>query len=128
MDIASLLPLLMQQKGGENNNQMTAMVNALSTMRGGSTTQATTQSGTDPASPMGAILQNMAGGSKPDPTVLLQALSKSDGKNNPALGLVSALSALNQNKNKSKNISGLKPVQAFATDDILGKLIKYFNT
>ena len=128
MDITSLLPLLMQQKGGGGNDRYTAMINAMNAMKGGDAKTAESVHNPPSANPMSAVLESMSGGGKPDPAMLLQAMAKNNGgKDSAALNLVSALSMLNQQNRKTKTPYGLKPVKAFVPDEILGKLVKYFN-
>jgi len=131
MDISSILPLLLQKNGG-NNNQTAMLAQALSAM---GKTGAAGESGQ--SANLASVLSAMSGqnagqgaGQNPgtggvNPADLLSMLS--GGSQNPNLNLAGLLSALGYSRGKTKRPMGLKPVKAFVPDEILGKMVKYFN-
>jgi len=111
MDINTLLPLLMQQRGGGTDNSQNAQASAPS------------------SEGLNALLGSLASGKKLNPMELMGALGKNNPQNSQALNMVSALSSMRGGHagNKKNRPVGLKPIRAIAPDLILGRLIKYFN-
>ena len=123
MDLSSILPLLMQQRGGDKTD-MSAIVNAFTGKQTADGAQNTGQAA-NLAQMLGAINGGKANAGVPSD--LLSALTSGGGQN-PNLNLVSLLSTMGNNKRNAKRPSGLKPVKAFMPDEFLGRLVKYFNT
>ncbi len=140
MDIGSILPFLLQQRNS-GQPDMTAMVNALTSARTG---QAPVNDGGSAAAGtapnLAGLLAELSGAQNQtapvlnNPAALLSMLNRgsnsgdaSSGGTNPNLNLVNLLSTLGTQKRAQKKPNGLKPVKAFIPDEILGKLVKYFN-
>jgi len=149
MDISSLLPLLMKQNGGGGEtpaalmqalatmnggagagggNPMAAMAQALSAMNGMGGTN-----GAGGAGNLASVLSAMNGGQNPSqggpaPAQVLSMLANNGAGQNQSMNLINLLSTLGSNRAKQKRPTGLKPVKAFIPNEIMGKLVKFFNT
>ena len=125
MDISSILPMLMQKNGGDNDRTK-AMMNALSSMRGNSGAESALSDGGNQN--LAQLLSMMNGAGKPNDGGAPDLTSMfANGSQKPNLNLVNLLSTLHKPNKNVKRPRGMKPVKAFMPDEILGKIIKYFN-
>lgn len=99
MDISSILPMLMKKNGGPDN---------------------TAANSNDS---MSSLLTGMMSGQKMDKNEILSKMIPGDKGN-----LVNLMSTLGNKGNKQASPVGLKAIKNFAANDILGIMVKYFNT
>jgi len=124
LDLTSVLPLLMQQKGGKMNDRTAELLQAFSSMRQGAETAQPNAAG-------GIMDMLTKNGAKPQgdaqsPAALLQMLAPNQNLS-PQLNLVNLLSTMGKNGRSTKKPYGLAPVKAFIPDLFLGRLVKFFG-
>ena len=119
MDLTSILPLLMQNKGGGDNNNLMNMASMLSGMNGGNADMAKILSTMNNGGGTGTNSNGI------DPSVIMN-LANSKDPNSRNMGLVNILSSMQKNKKQSNRPYGLKPIRSIVPDEILGKLVKFF--
>jgi len=125
MDMSTLLPLLMNAKGGNKNNADN------SGGKEGETSE-NKKGGLNPADLLSMMNNN---GGKIDHTALLQNLmpNMQGGENGNIAQIMSLASAMNQGNNSGNNNrrnrppAGIRPIKSFANNDVIGRLVKYFQ-
>jgi len=127
MDMSTLLPLLMNAKGGNKNNSDNSGEGKASDA------SANKKGGVNPADLLSMMNNN---GGNIDRTALLQNLipNMQGGENGNLAQIMSLASAMNQNNNsngnnnrRSRPPAGIRPIKGFANNDVIGKLVKYFQ-
>jgi hypothetical protein len=118
MDISSLLPLLLQRRGG-NDDSTQSLLKAMNAMRGGGADGVFAQS---VKSEKSANMPNFN-----DPASLLSLIPSLKNSKDPAGGIANILSTMQQSRQNQKKTSGLKPVRSFIPDEFMGKLVKFFS-
>lgn len=113
MDIASLLPLLMAQKGNKNNDMMTTLIGEMMKNNGGAAPHTAAQSSGSPQDELlKTLLKNNGGkGGKGDMAAMLAQM----------LGRGST-----QNKKPEQSGAGFMPILGIANNEIIGKLTKHY--
>jgi len=122
MDISTLLPLFMNAKGGSKSNSDSTS----------SDSSENKKSGLNPADLLSMMNSN---GGNLDRTALLQNLmpNMQGGENGNLAQIMSLASAMNQNNGgnnnnrRSRPPAGIRPIKDFANNDVIGRLVKFFQ-
>lgn len=116
MDINSLLPLLLKDKQNGSNPNMQTILSAINNN--------SNDNNSSTADMLSGILGKQSDNSS---NAIFDALAKNGGGNNNSLALINMLSGMQKNKNPKQKPHGLGIVKGFIPDDILGKIVKFFN-
>lgn len=120
MDINSLLPLLMQNKSGGEDDKMNMLLKTMTGGLGGGSNNGVNQNGNSNSG------TGNNGTGAPDKTKLLTDLLSKDSKNSNIADILALTQTLNQSGAKSP-AAGLNAIKSLAPSDILGMLYRFYS-
>ena len=126
MDMSALLPLLMNAKGGNKNSDS----NSGGETKSDGASEQSKKGGLNPADLLSMMNNN---GGKLDQSALIQSLIPNmpgggDGNLAQIMSLASAMNQNNGNNNRrSRPPAGIRPIKGFANNDVIGRLVKFFQ-
>jgi len=122
MDLSAILPLLLQTQGAKGTDSKAG------SEQDDTSTDSKKGGGLNPAQLL-SMMNGMNNGGKMDSAELIKTLMPDGGGGNLAQ-VMSLASAMNQNQPKRKKAmlpSGIKPIKQIAGNDIIGKIVKFFE-
>lgn len=127
MDINSILPLLMQNSNtkGDTSSQMQMIMNMMNMNSSQNSSVNSTQNNNIHNTNQSGNDNNASQTSNTNELLMNMLAGKNGGQNNN-MALINMLTSMN-GKQKKAPPQGLKPVKSFIPDEILGKVIKYFE-
>lgn len=114
MDMNSILPLLLKKNDGQSNND-------------GQTDGTNNNNNNNSMDNMKLISSLLQNGGNVDQSTLFNTIANSSGNPQLAQTLSLAQNMRSNNTKKTNQPMGLRPIKRFASDDIMGKLTKFFN-
>jgi len=130
MDISTILPLLMNQKGGGMDAKTTSLLQMMNGGRGGNafSNPNTYNQSNDFADILNAMGNGKQNGNMGGMGTMLNIMQSMNNTTDPTVQVMSLLSAMNQKKAENKKRPmGLTPIKAFIPNEILGKIVKWFG-
>lgn len=135
MDLSSMLPLLLGNNKGGNTDQMNMIMSMLNKNNGSdnknntsNTTQNDSNSTNNSNNMNSDLLKNLGSQSGINPALLSMLSNRNNQGSSSGPDLVNIMNMVNSNRTQQRKASGLKPIKDIVPNDILGNLVKYFNT